>query len=548
MIKFEDREHQKEAFSFVMDLFKQDIKYFALFMEQGTGKSRVIVNIAKYLYKQGAIDTILLVATNASKEQWGEEQLPIHYEEVNELSIFIWDGCKTKKSKNKFFKVADSENKLKVFIFNIEAYTSNSVDTYVKYIISKGNGGFVVVDESTKIKNGRRKPGRGKRGGALRTNRILDYFSNKNCYKAILTGTPTPKSPFDLWSQFEFLKTNYFNMDYFFFTHRYGIQMKRSNGGKNFNTLIDEKTFNQIKYKLKKADIITPMLIEELSARFSTNTENVLKINKMDKYYQYKNLKELKSKIDKVTFFKKKVDCLDIPPKTYEILKVEMSKEQKRIYTNLKDQLYSTYGGQELSVTNKISLYVRLQAVTGGLFPYTELEIKKDLLDEEYFEKISKFKYIEPNPKIKTLLDDLEEVPDYTYGIIWARFRAEIELIENKLLENNYTCQKFYGGSENSVIDEFKKGNFQWLVATPTKGSEALNLQIATIQYFYSNSFKADDRLQAEDRSHRDGQENKVLYKDLICKNTVDERIFAVLKRKENLIDYFRGKTLEDIL
>jgi SNF2 family DNA or RNA helicase len=58
----------------------------------------------------------------------------------------------------------------------------------------------------------------------------------------------------------------------------------------------------------------------------------------------------------------------------------------------------------------------------------------------------------------------------------------------------------------------------------------------------------ADKRLQAEDRSHRIGQTNKVLYKDLICKNTVDERVYEVLKRKENLIDFFRGKVLEDIL
>jgi SNF2 family DNA or RNA helicase len=54
--------------------------------------------------------------------------------------------------------------------------------------------------------------------------------------------------------------------------------------------------------------------------------------------------------------------------------------------------------------------------------------------------------------------------------------------------------------------------------------------------------------LQAEDRSHRIGQTNKVLYKDLLCKGTIDEHIYEVLKRKEDLINYFREKEIEDIL
>ena len=86
------------------------------------------------------------------------------------------------------------------------------------------------------------------------------------------------------------------------------------------------------------------------------------------------------------------------------------------------------------------------------------------------------------------------------------------------------------------------------MIATAAKGGEGLNLQIATLQYFFSNSFEGDKRLQAEDRSHRDGQTNKVLYKDIICKDTIDENIVAVLKRKENLIDFFREKPLEEVI
>jgi SNF2 family DNA or RNA helicase len=559
MLLIEDREHQKEAFEFITSLFNQNINYFALLMEQGTGKSRIIVNISKYLYNQDLINCVIIISTNASKKQWGMEEFPKHFLNREDFKvipklkrpfkIYIWKGGNTKSDRQNFFDIVNKGNKLKVFIFNIEAYTFDSIEPYVKYLMEKFlNKIFVVVDESTKIKNGRRKPKRGKRGGAQRTNRILDFFSHKNFYKSILTGTPTPRSPFDLWSQYEFLKKDFFKMDYFFFTHRYGIQIKRkTNNNKYYNTVLDEKTFYKIKGCLKKESIITPMLLEILSDKFSMSVENIIKINSMTKYYAYKNLKELKNAMSKVTFFKRKEECLDLPPKIYETLHVEMSKEQRRIYNDLKNKLYSEYAGEELTIPNKVTLYLRLQAITGGIFPYVEFDIKENLLGEESFERVPKFKYINPNAKLKVLLDDLEEVPDYSYGIIWTRFRAEIDLIENELLKNNYTCKKFYGGSEDIVIDQFKNGEFQWLIASSQKGAEALNLQIATIQYFYSNRFKSDERLQCEDRSHRYGQENPVLYKDLVCTNTVDERILMVLKRQENLIDYFRRKPTENI-
>ncbi len=152
------------------------------------------------------------------------------------------------------------------------------------------------------------------------------------------------------------------------------------------------------------------------------------------------------------------------------------------------------------------------------------------------------------NNKIKILLEDLEEVPLDTSIIIWARFRAEIDLIEKTLTENGYLCRKYYGGSDISVINDFKQGVFQILVSTTEKGGEGLNLQISTLQYFYSNSYKADKRLQAEDRSHRIGQKNNVTYKDIICKGTIDETVYRVLKMKEDLINYFRNKPIEEIL
>jgi len=526
-------EHQIQAKEFISDK-----SCFALFMEQGTGKSKVAIEKSSLLYMQDKIDAVIIISPNAVKSQWIEEQ----YEEhciIKEWNGIEWNGGKTKKFKNEFEKYVSDKNKLFVFSTNVEAFQSDTIDLYIKYILDNRKV-FVIIDESTKIKNGRRKPVRGKRGGAKRTNKILDMFAGVE-YKTILTGTPTPNNPFDLWSQFEFLQKNFFGMDYFYFEHHYGIMIQKStNEGRRYFTVLDEKTFSFIKNRLKKEEKLTNQKLQEISIQFGMKTKDILQVRRMDEFASYKNLPELKDKIKEITFFVKKEDCLDLPDKVYEKLYCDLSKEQKKIYEEIKKDMYSEYQGKEINIVNKVVMYLRLQMVTGGLFPYAETTIKVNSDGDEFFDSTFEYEYIESNNKIKVLLEDLETVPKETFIIIWARFRGEIDLITEKVSQAGYTCEKYYGGSSYEIIERFKKKEFQILIASTLKGGEGLNLQLSTLQYFYSNSHKADSRLQAEDRSHRIGQTNKVLYKDIICKNTVDVRIYEVLKRKENLINYFR--------
>lgn len=528
-------EYQQKALDFITGK-----DFFALFMEQGTGKSKVAIDKTFELYMDGKVDCAIVISPNAVKEQWIVEQFEEHFPTHN-WENFLWEGKDTEKQRKIFKDKIFNKEKFFVFSINVEAFQSNKIDKFVKFTL-KNRKVKVIIDESTRIKNGRRKPVRGKRGGAKRTNKILDMFKEIK-YKCILTGTPTPNSPFDLWSQFEFLKVNFFERDYFFFKNHYGILIKKSFQGRSFNVTLDERIFNIIKNRLKiynSDNKLTHRILEDMSAQYGVKISDIMIINKMDKFTGYKNLKELKEKISPVTFFVKKEDCLDLPDKVFEKLYCPMGTHQKEIYKTLKRNMYAEYEGKEITIINKVVMALRLQMVTGGLFPWLDTDIKINKDGEEFFDTEYKFERLKDCGKVKVLLEDLEEVSIKTSIIIWARFRGEIELIESKLLEKGYTCDKYYGGSEYNVIDRFKNKEFRILIASPQKGGEGLNLQISTLQYFYSNSFRADSRLQAEDRSHRIGQTNKVTYKDLICKGTIDERVYDILKRKENLIDYFR--------
>tara|TARA_R110002051_G_scaffold233872_1_gene295374 strand:- start:137 stop:340 length:204 start_codon:yes stop_codon:yes gene_type:complete len=61
---------------------------------------------------------------------------------------------------------------------------------------------------------------------------------------------------------------------------------------------------------------------------------------------------------------------------------------------------------------------------------------------------------------------------------------------------------------------------------------------------YYSNSYDLEKRIQSEDRAHRIGQKNAVLYIDLVAKGTVDEKIIQSLRNKVNIAKEISGEEL----
>ena len=62
------------------------------------------------------------------------------------------------------------------------------------------------------------------------------------------------------------------------------------------------------------------------------------------------------------------------------------------------------------------------------------------------------------------------------------------------------------------------------------------------------NSYDLELRVQSEDRAHRIGQTNKVIYVDLIAPGTIDEKIVKSLRAKINVADQIMGEAARDWL
>lgn len=535
-------EHQITAF-----IAFKDSEYSGLFADMGTGKTKVAIDIAAYRFLNKQINAMLIIAPNNVHVQWISEQFPTHC--PIPYRPFIWKSAKIHtaiyKDQLKDFLVTEMEF-LKVLSVNVEAFQSDGVIPYIAEYVKHHNV-FTVVDEATRIKH----------STAKRTETIIKL--NKYGSRMIITGTPTAKSPFDLWAQMEFLKANYFGCTFFVFQHRYGIVMlgKNPKTGKKYHTLIDEKTYNIVRYKLKQMTVargkagLMPNDYETISVEHGISEKDVYYIEAHEEYTQFKRLDELKAFIQKDVFMIKKEDCLDLPPKVYECMYVDLSKEQRTIYDNLCREMEAEYEGTTLTLQNKISLTTRLMQVAGGFFPYVkEADRMRD--GEHYTEFVAASKMIgKTNPKIEALKDDIEESDKDTKIIVWAHFVSELKAIYD-VLRSLYPCCLYYGGTSQhartEIITDFQHGRYKIFIGNAATAGFGLNLQNATLQYYFSNTFRTEDRLQAEDRSHRIGVKSTCVYKDIIAKDTIDEGIYRNIATGKSLNDYFKTATLHELL
>ncbi len=66
-------DHQRELFEATRDL-----EHYAIWWEQGTGKSKPAIDTACWLYQQGKIDGVLVVAPTGVHRNWMTDEIPRH--------------------------------------------------------------------------------------------------------------------------------------------------------------------------------------------------------------------------------------------------------------------------------------------------------------------------------------------------------------------------------------------------------------------------------------------------------------------------------------
>ena len=190
--------------------------------------------------------------------------------------------------------------------------------------------------------------------------------------------------------------------------------------------------------------------------------------------------------------------------------------------------------GKLLTTANALSQLMRLHQITCGHFKANDGSTQTV-----------------KNNRLNELSELLEEVEGK--AIIWAHYQYDVQTVIDAIKKEygDDSVVDYYGKTPNEERqDNIKKfqsdPKCRFLVGTPSTGGYGLTLTAASTMIYYSNGYDLEKRQQSEARIDRIGQEKPMTYIDIICEDTVDERIVKALRKKINIATEIMGEQLKE--
>lgn len=452
----------------------------ALLHEMGCGKSAIALALLHAWYDE--LDACLIVAPKSVCLTWVRDQIPEHLLDwETHYRVGLWRPEATQKQANVNSDMLRGNGTLPILVMNYDALSSPRGYGHASAFLHAHLATLVILDESTRIKNPR----------ALRTKRLLQ-LRKLTARRLILTGMPVTQSPLDLYCQYEFLDPKFLeSTNYFAFKCRYARLKKRYINGRQFDEIVGYQRLDELQ-RLALA-------------------------------HGYRRLK---------------AECLDLPPKLYQLRQVELSDKQRHLYEQMRDDAVIALEGSEAPITAPLVLtqLLRLRQVLAGFIPSVAMEdIKRDVV------------YIEPNYRLDELLEVCEEVSGKV--IIWTSFLHSLWAIGDAL-EKAYgfgSVGRFSGATNQetrqAIIEQFQDpaSKLRFFVGQVHTGGVGITLTAAETVIYYDHDWSLEARAQSEDRAHRIGQTKSVTYVSLVARGTIDEDVLTALVDKRSLADAVTG-------
>lgn len=452
----------------------KNLKFYGLLFEQGCGKTKVIIDTATHLFLEKKIKAMIVVAPNGVHKNWITEEMPKHCNV--EYKEFLWNGDFTKKNMIKFDNMFSETAKLKIFAFNVESFVGNKQKAMVIKIL-KENDTLLILDESQTIKNPKSIAAK-----------FFQSVSNYAKYRRIMTGTPITKGVEDFYTQLNFLSPDIIGMSSF-----YAFKSKYCNTKTMQVSNSNSKTFEKI--------------------------------------ISYKCLDDLQNKIQSHTGRVLKKECLDLPEKIYQKENFDLTSEQKRHYDEIKQE-----GITFIKMCQEKQIPITLDNVLSRMKKMQQISLGYLLNIEE--KSIIEIVPADKNPRLLKLKELLNKINGKV--IIWTIYTQDIIYI-SKILGQSAVRYDGKITDEQKEINkkEFKENpNVKYLIANTQAMARGHTLTEAETSIYYCNSFDLELRLQSEDRNHRQGTKNNVLYIDIQANKTLDAKIINALRHKKKVADF----------
>ncbi len=363
---------------------------------------------------------------------------------------------------------------------------------------------LIVYDESHKSKNPR--------------SRRFKHFRKYAQFPHIkqrtpLTGTPIANTIMDLWAQFEMM-------------------------GEGLSGFMSYKNFKSYHGKFKKMELAEG--------------------GSIDKLIGLKNVPLIQERLARISFLLTSEEAnIQLPDKVYDYAEVDMTTKQAKIYKRIATQLvHEIEGGLDrMTADHILTKLLRLAQITSGHLTWDkQVDMNTLKTSGGHTEQID-----DVNPKVNYVIDEILDPDRDPNGkmLIWACFIEDLRILSQRLTGAGIN----HVGYHKKISDKHRvkdaeaaehvlnfDSSCKVFLANPASAGEGLNLigydrdhpenstTYVDREIFVSCNWSYIIRSQGEKRGHRrDARSPSVRITDLVVPNTIDEEIRERLRYKKDM-------------
>jgi len=439
-----------EAFDFQQAAVEKIVRlpYGAIFHEQGLGKTKMALDLTLRWISSGVLDSVIIVTKKHLIENWRDETLAHTYVHPRVLS----------QDRAANFRAVNSP--ARIYLAHYEVFSSERA-RFALFLRTRRVG--IILDEAQKIKN-----------PASAVTQALFSLREGFVRRVVLTGTPIPNRPFDVWALAYFL-----------------------DGGQALGT--DFKAFKE------SVDLDASVNHDsERRGRFEEALERIWHV-----------LEPFSTRETKAS------SGLNLPPKQERIVEVDLEHRQREIYDRTRDDLRSVV------VRDGMPRLDEAEDLLKRLLRLVQYASNPAVVDDSYEAVPGKYGALED--EVHAAVDRGEKI------IVWTGFVRNVEWLAREL--QPFGVVRHHGemstAERSAAIWSFKhETSMRVLVATPASAKEGLTLTVANNAVFFDRSFSLDDYLQAQDRIHRISQTRPCTIVNLVARDTIDEWVDSLVSAK----------------
>jgi SWI/SNF-related matrix-associated actin-dependent regulator of chromatin subfamily A-like protein 1 len=240
--------------------------------------------------------------------------------------------------------------------------------------------------------------------------------------------------------------------------------------------------------------------------------------------------REIAQAISASTYFVKKADVLDLPPKTHSPIYLPMTDEQKRYYDQIRRETLVYIQDATVTLEQASARMMKMLQICQG-FALTDATMDGDRPGRHF-----------TDAKTEALIEMLTDQLSNQKVIVWAYFQYEIKRLADALKAKGIDCLRIDGTiTAQSVRDaQVRRWNTDPSVKvfirqlSMSEGVTLLGTEDTPCftSIYLTLSYRMVDLLQSQDRVHRIGQKNRCDYLYLLTESGLDRNVYARLLSK----------------